>query len=154
MNNQKLLGEVLLAVILLLIVIPANAYPPAVGIMGKAKNCLVCHTDNGNWLDNNDLIIDIINKNNGQSLRQSDGSFLLQARRNESVTILTVIGYRSSDPQLIPENNAWIYVDPATIGNPESGKTFIGTYGGKLWVKLSDGSVDYNNINEIGRAHV
>ena len=47
----------------------------------------------------------------------------------------------------IPKFNVFIETDPTIIGAPSSGKSFIGTYGGKLWVKLSDGSVDYNNVN-------
>ena len=38
----------------------ARAYPPAVGLVGKAKNCLSCHINNGPWKDDDNLIIDII----------------------------------------------------------------------------------------------
>ena len=36
------------------------AYPPAVGIIGKSKNCLACHVNNGPWRDEGSTIIDIL----------------------------------------------------------------------------------------------
>lgn len=91
------------------------AYPPAVGILGKSQNCLNCHINNGSWVDGSDLIIDIIDKNTNTSLRQPDGSFLLSVKRNEAVTVLTIIGYKTSDENLIPYRNAWLYTDPDRI---------------------------------------
>jgi len=38
----------------------AFAYPPAVGILAKSKNCLACHVNNGPWKDDKSTIIDII----------------------------------------------------------------------------------------------
>jgi hypothetical protein len=93
----------------------AAAYPPAVGILGKSPNCLSCHVSNGSWVDGSDLIIDIIEKDTKASLRQPDGSFLLTAQRGMAVTVLTVIGYKTSDKNLIPYRNAWLYIDPAQI---------------------------------------
>jgi len=93
----------------------AAAYPPAVGILGKSPNCLSCHVDDGGWVDGPDLIIDIIEKETKASLRQSDDSFLLTAKRGMAVTVLTVIGYKTPDKNLIPYRNAWLYTDPARI---------------------------------------
>ncbi|MEE9555057.1 MAG: hypothetical protein V3W18_12240 [candidate division Zixibacteria bacterium] len=92
-----------------------TAYPPAVGILGKSPTCLSCHVDNGSWLDGPDLIIDIIDKKTGKSLKQPDGSFLLTSKRGTAVTITTVIGYRTSDKNLVPYRNAWLYTDPDRI---------------------------------------
>ena len=35
----------------------ANAYPPAVGILGNSKNCLTCHINNGQWKDDENTFI-------------------------------------------------------------------------------------------------
>ncbi len=70
----------------------ALAYPPAVGILGKAKNCLVCHINNGPWKDNEKTISDVLDKETQKSLKQADGSFLIEAKRGETKTMLTVIG--------------------------------------------------------------
>ena len=105
-------------VVLMLTTITPNivkAYPPAVGIVTKAQNCLQCHVSNGNWQDDDNLIMDIIDKETMQSLKQMDGSYQIEAVRGETVTVLTVIGYKGSDPSLFPERNAWLYIDPETI---------------------------------------
>lgn len=94
-----------------------HAYPPAVGILSNAVNCLNCHIDNGPWKDNDNLIIDIIDKQTQKSFKQPDGSFLIDARRGEKTSLLTVIGYKKDVEQPMPERNAWLYIDPATIGN-------------------------------------
>ena len=47
------------------------SYPPAVGIIGKAKNCLVCHVNNGQWQDEENTIIDILDKKTKKSLIQA-----------------------------------------------------------------------------------
>lgn len=91
------------------------AYPPAVGILGKSENCLNCHANNGNWIESSDLVIDIVNKDTKESLKQPDGSFLLSVKRGYSVTIMTVIGYRTDDTTLIPYRNGWLYVDSDRI---------------------------------------
>jgi hypothetical protein len=93
------------------------AYPPAVGILGTSKNCLTCHASNGPWKDEKDLIIDVLDKSSGKSLRQSDGTFLISAKRGESRTVVTVIGWNGAPT---PYRNAWIYVDPSRIGDPSS----------------------------------
>lgn len=93
----------------------AYAYPPGVGILSKAKNCLACHANNGPWSDEQRTIIDIIEINSSRSYRQPDGSFLLQVKRNEALAVRTVIGRKRSNLEPAPYRNAWIYVDPTTI---------------------------------------
>ncbi len=90
------------------------AYPPAVGIVGKAKNCLSCHINNGPWKDDGKTVIDILDKGSKESLKQPDGSFLIKVKRGEKKTVLTVIG-RSNEDKEVPYRNAWLYVDPETI---------------------------------------
>lgn len=92
----------------------AYAYPPGVGILSKSKNCLACHANNGPWTDEGKTIIDIIEKDSRKSFRQPDGSFLLQIKRHEQLTVRTVIGYMKNGA-VAPYRNGWIYVDPATI---------------------------------------
>jgi hypothetical protein len=98
----------------------AFAYPPAVGILGSSRNCLACHADNGPWKDDAGLILDVLDKESGKSLRQTDGSFLIAARRGEAKTVLTVIGSRADTSAPAPHRNAWLYVDPARIGDASS----------------------------------
>lgn len=93
----------------------AYAYPPAVGIIGNAKNCLACHSDIGPWKDEGKTIIDVLDKKTRKSLRQPDGSFLIEVKRNEVKDILTVIGRTADDKTDAPYRNAFLYVDPATI---------------------------------------
>ena len=93
-----------------------GAYPPAVGILGNSRDCLVCHADNGPWKDNGTVIIDIVDKQTGRSLMQPDGTFLIQAKRGELKTIKTVIGSKRKGRLEAPTRNAWIYVDPKMIG--------------------------------------
>ena len=83
---------ILVGVFLIINYFEAMAYPPAVGLVGKAKNCLSCHANNGPWLDDKRLIIDIIDKETQKSLKQSDGGFLITVKRGEIKTVLTVIG--------------------------------------------------------------
>ena len=92
----------------------AYAYPPGVGILTKSKSCLACHANNGPWTDDGKTIIDIIEKNSKTSFRQPDGSFLLQIKRNEQLTVRTVLGYKKNGT-VAPYRNGWIYVDPTTI---------------------------------------
>ncbi|OFX43769.1 MAG: hypothetical protein A2046_05115 [Bacteroidetes bacterium GWA2_30_7] len=94
----------------------AYAYPPAVGILSNSKNCLVCHISNGQWKDDDNTIIDILDKETKKSLKQSDGTFLIEAKPNEQKTVLTIIGRKKSESASSPYRNAWIYIDPATIG--------------------------------------
>lgn len=93
----------------------ANAYPPGVGILTKSKNCIACHVSNGPWSDESKTIIDILDATTKRSLKQPDGSFLLEAKRNEIKTVLTVIGRTKEDPAESPYRNAWTYIDPKTI---------------------------------------
>lgn len=93
------------------------AYPPAVGILGESKNCLVCHVNNGPWHDEGRTIIDILDEETRRSLAQSDGSFLIEAKRGEVRTVFTVIGRRKGDKEEVPYRNAWLYVDPQRIEN-------------------------------------
>lgn len=91
----------------------APAYPPGVGIVSKAKNCLACHANNGPWQD--DTIIDVVDKETGKSLRQADGAFLVEVKRGAVKTLLTVIGRAAGDKLPAPYRNGWLYVDPKTI---------------------------------------
>src|SRR5574341_2377985 len=104
-------------VIMILIVTASQtlAYPPAVGILGKSKSCMNCHVNNGPWQDEAKTIIDILEKQSMKSLRQSDGSFLIEAKRGQTKTILTVIGRVKEDSAPAPYRNAWLYVDPDRI---------------------------------------
>ena len=101
--------------VVLLTAIAALAYPPAVGILGKSPNCLSCHIDNGGWVDGPDLIIDIVDQQTKTSLKQPDGSFLLEAERGQIVTVTTIIGFRKEKGRVAPYRNAWLYVDPKQI---------------------------------------
>jgi hypothetical protein len=91
------------------------SYPPAVGIVGKAKDCLVCHVNNGPWQDEEYTIIDILDKETQKSLMQTDGAFLIEAERGEIKSVLTVIGRKKGDKIEAPYRNAWLYVDPQRI---------------------------------------
>lgn len=97
-------------------VLNLGAYPPAVGILGNSKDCMSCHVDNGPWKDDGTVVIDIVDKETRQSLKQADGTFLIQAKRGEKKTILTVIGSQRQEELEAPSRNAWIYVDPHMIG--------------------------------------
>lgn len=107
----------ILIITMLALVPMAPAYPPGVGIISKAKNCLVCHANNGPWLDDAATIIDVVDKETGKSLRQADGAFLVEAKRGAARTILTVIGRAAGDKQPAPYRNGWLYLDPKTIGS-------------------------------------
>jgi len=91
------------------------SYPPGVGIVGKAKNCLVCHANNGPWHDEKSTLIDILDKETKKSFMQADGTFLIEAQRGEIKTVLTVIGRTKEDKAEAPYRNAWLYVDPQRI---------------------------------------
>lgn len=94
-----------------------SAYPPGVGITGKAKNCLSCHVNNGPWSDEERTIIDILDKETMKSLRQSDGSFLIQVRRGQQKALITVIGRAKDESAPSPYRNAWLYIDPTRIAS-------------------------------------
>jgi hypothetical protein len=91
------------------------SYPPAVGILGKAKSCMICHVNNGPWTEMQKTIIDLLDKETLKSLRQADGRFLIEFKRGQSKTILTVIGRTKDDEAPPPYRNAWTYIDPTRI---------------------------------------
>lgn len=94
----------------------AYAYPPAVGILSNSKNCMSCHVNNGPWKDESKVLIDILEKETKKSFRQPDGSFLIEVKRGEQKTLLTVIGRKKDNSVPSPYRNAWLYIDPSTIG--------------------------------------
>ena len=94
----------------------AYAYPPAVGILSNSKNCMSCHVNNGPWKEDSKNIIDILDRETKKSLKQPDGSFLIEAKRWEQKTVLTVIGRKKDNTVASPYRNAWLYIDPTTIG--------------------------------------
>jgi hypothetical protein len=91
------------------------AYPPAVGVLGKAKSCMSCHVNNGPWTDEQKTIVDILDKETMKSVRQQDGTFLIEVKRGQRKTLLTVIGRTKDDEALFPYRNAWTYIDPTRI---------------------------------------
>jgi hypothetical protein len=124
-KHRSLIAAICIGAALALVAVVAptriSAYPPAVGILGSSKNCLTCHANNGPWKDETGVIIDILDKASGKSLRQSDGTFLLSAKRGESKTLVTVIGWKAQKGGVpAPYRNAWLYVDPRRIADPVS----------------------------------
>ena len=93
----------------------AFSYPPAVGILGKAKSCMSCHVNNGPWTDEKNIIIDVVDQETMKSLRLPDGSFLLEVKRGQQRTVLTVIGQTRDAETPAPYRNAWTYIDSARI---------------------------------------
>ena len=93
----------------------ALAYPPAVGILGASRSCTSCHASNGPWVDEEGTIVDILDGPSRRSLRQPDGRFLLQVKRGQTATVVTIIGRAQGDTAPPPARNAWLYVDPAQI---------------------------------------
>ncbi len=100
----------------------ANAYPPAVGILTNSTSCLSCHVNNGPWKDDSNTIIDILDKDTKKSLMQNDGTFSIEAKRGEQKTVLTVIGSKKNNSIPSSYRNAWLYIDPSTIGNKSLSK--------------------------------
>lgn len=94
----------------------AHAYPPGVGILTNSRNCLTCHVNNGPWKDDSNTIIDILDMETNKSLKQPDGTFLIEATRGKSKTVLTIIGSKKIDNLPAPYRNAWLYIDTSTIG--------------------------------------
>lgn len=94
----------------------AYAYPPAVGILSNSKNCMSCHANNGPWKEDSKTIIDILDRETKKSLKQPDGSFLIETKRWEQKTVLTVIGRKKDNAVAAPYRNAWLYIDPVAIG--------------------------------------
>ena len=93
-----------------------HAYPPGVGILSTSKNCMSCHVNNGPWQDEQKIVIDILDRETKKSLKQADGSFLIEVKRWEQKTLLTVIGRKKDNSVALPYRNAWLYIDPTTIG--------------------------------------
>lgn len=100
----------------------ARAYPPAVGILSNARNCLSCHDSNGPWKSEDGLVLDLLDKDTRTSLKLNDGSFLVEVERGKPKTILTVAGYSKSEGLPLPYRNAWLYIDPTTIGSSSLSK--------------------------------
>jgi hypothetical protein len=102
----------------------ASAYPPAVGILGKDRNCTACHSSDGPWKDDAKLVVDLLDKETGKSLRQRDGSFLISAKPDERRTLLVVLGRAKEDTTPAPSRNGWIFVDPTLINRDHLGPKF------------------------------
>lgn len=100
----------------------AYAYPPGVGILSTSKNCMSCHVNNGPWSEDNKLIVDILDADTKKSMKQPDGSFVIEAERWEQKKLLTVIGWLKENSAQVPVRNAWLYIDPTTIGTPSLSK--------------------------------
>ncbi|MCI0449130.1 MAG: hypothetical protein L0Y79_04990 [Chlorobi bacterium] len=112
---KKVLFAIFFTAFTLLLYKDAFNYPPAVGILGKSKNCVNCHINNGPWSDEEKTIIEILDKETGTSLRQADGSFLVEVKRGTQKTLLTVIGRQKDSASPVPYRNAWLYIDPSQI---------------------------------------
>ena len=104
----------------------AYAYPPAVGILTNSKNCMSCHSNNGNWKDESKIIIDILDKETKKSFKQPDGTFLIETKKGEQKTVLTIIGSKKDKSVSAPYRNAWLYIDPTTIGTNSLSKFAAG----------------------------
>jgi hypothetical protein len=52
-----------------------------------------------------------------KSLKQADGNFFIETKRGTARTLLTVIGRTKGDAAEAPYRNAWLYIDPKTIGS-------------------------------------
>lgn len=102
-------------IVALVLPVFAFAYPPAVGIVGKNRDCRSCHASNGPWTDEAGTIVDIVDAETGKSLRQADGRFLLEVERGRTRTVITQIGRKASDEVPPPLRNAWLYLDPTQI---------------------------------------
>lgn len=106
-----------------LLLMQALAYPPGVGITSKSRSCTSCHINNGPWTDESKTIIDILDKNTRQSLKQppsasgspANGIFVIEVPRGQTRTVLTVIGRTAGDEAPVPVRNAWVYIDPTLI---------------------------------------
>jgi len=102
-------------VVVLAIPTVALAYPPSVGIVGQSRNCLSCHVSNGPWKDDAQTIVDIVDATTGESLRQTDGRFLIEVERGRTRTVITQIGRKANDDVPPPLRNAWLYLDPTQL---------------------------------------
>ncbi|MGE0587075.1 MAG: hypothetical protein AB7O48_00765 [Cyclobacteriaceae bacterium] len=100
----------------------ALAYPPGVGLLSSSKNCVSCHSSKGPWNEDNKLIVDILDAETKKSFKQPDGSFVIETERWEQKKLLTVIGWMKDKSISAPYRNAWLYIDPTTIGTPSLSK--------------------------------
>lgn len=100
----------------------AYAYPPAVGILSGSKNCMSCHVSKGPWNEDSKLIVDILDADTKKSLKHSDGTFVIETERWQQKKLLTVIGWIKDKSVSAPYRNAWLYIDPTTIGTPSLSK--------------------------------
>lgn len=105
----------------LLVTIPADAYPPGVGILAKNRSCNSCHVSNGPWQDDERTIIDLLDADKKTSLRGADGVFRVEVPRGQSRTVITVIG-RKQGEATPPYRNAWLYVDTSQIATSSLSK--------------------------------
>lgn len=112
---MRSIGTALLVAIILILPLISIAYPPAVGIVGKSRDCLKCHANNGPWTDETQTILDIIDATSGESLRLPGGEFLIEVERGRTRTVITQIGRKAGDEVPPPIRNAWLYVDPEQI---------------------------------------
>jgi hypothetical protein len=55
-------------------------------------------------------------------MKQPDGSFVIEVERWEQKKLLTVIGWLKDKAAPVPVRNAWLYIDPSTIGTPSLSK--------------------------------
>jgi hypothetical protein len=90
--------------------------------LSGSKNCLSCHANKGPWNVENKLIIDVLDMETKKSLKQPDGTFLIEAKRWEQKTVLTVIGWIKDKTVAPSYRNAWLYIDPATVGTQSLSK--------------------------------
>jgi hypothetical protein len=115
MKTKLVVSTFFTLMLMLIITQSSHSYPPAVGLLSKSKNCVTCHVNNGPWRDDPKTIIDVLDKASGRSLKQKDGTFLIEAKRGQPVTVLTVIGRTKDDTGPAPYRNGWIYIDPSRI---------------------------------------
>lgn len=102
----------------------AGAYPPGTGITGKFRNCVACHTNDGPWKEDSNLIVDLVDKETGRSVRQDDGTFLVSAKPGQARTLMAVIGRAKGDVAPAPNRNGWIFIDPTLIDKDMLGSKF------------------------------
>lgn len=117
-RRPRCLSLVVAAATTLVLLVPALAwaYPPGVGILADHRSCTGCHKDNGPWADDANAIVDILDARTRRSLRQADGTFLVEAERGRNATVITIIGRRAGDAAPPPLRNGWLYMDPAALG--------------------------------------
>lgn len=116
MRTKNFLTATFIFLLLMGFFLEGFGYPPAVGMLSNAKSCMSCHVSNGPWTDEENTIIDILDKETMKSLRKADGTFLIEVKRGQQKTILTVIGRTKDDDTPTPYRNAWTYIDPTRIG--------------------------------------